>query len=77
MKFGPVPLAEAEGALLAHSVRLASGKLKKGQALGRGDLDALAAEGHAEVIVARLEPGPPPRGWRRLWCPTRGPRGCG
>ncbi|MFP4238852.1 MAG: molybdopterin-binding protein [Rhodosalinus sp.] len=57
MKFGPVPLAEAEGALLAHSVRLASGKLKKGQALGRGDLDALAAEGHAEVIVARLEPG--------------------
>ncbi len=57
MKFGPVPLAEAEGALLAHSVRLASGKLKKGQALGRDDLDALAAEGHAEVIVARLEPG--------------------
>lgn len=57
MKFGPVPVAEAEGALLAHSVRLASGKLKKGQALGRGDLDALAAEGHAEVIVARPEPG--------------------
>ncbi|REC58826.1 molybdopterin biosynthesis protein [Rhodosalinus sediminis] len=57
MKFGPVPLDRAQGALLAHSVRLAGGKLKKGQRLGPEHLAALAAEGHAEVTVARPEPG--------------------
>jgi molybdenum cofactor cytidylyltransferase len=31
MKFGPVSLAEAEGAILAHSVGLTARKLKKGR----------------------------------------------
>ena len=57
MKFGPVPLDRAQGALLAHSVRLSGGKLKKGQRLAPEHLAALAAEGHAEVTVARPEPG--------------------
>ena len=32
MKFGPVPVAEAEGAIAAHSVRHASGVIRKGHA---------------------------------------------
>ncbi len=54
MKFGPVPVAEAEGAVLAHSVGLASGRLKKGRCLTAADIAALAAEGLTEVTVARL-----------------------
>ena len=58
MRFGPVPLAEAEGAILAHSQALGDGgRLRKGRALGAADIAALAAAGLAEVIVARLEPG--------------------
>jgi molybdenum cofactor cytidylyltransferase len=57
MKFGPVPVADAKGAILAHSVRLEAGRLKKGVRLTAADVAALAAGGLAEVVVARLEPG--------------------
>jgi molybdenum cofactor cytidylyltransferase len=57
MRFGPVPLAEAEGAILAHSVVADGTRLRKGRRLGEADLAALAAAGIAEVTVARLEPG--------------------
>ena len=57
MKFGPVPLAEAEGAILAHSVALTKGRLRKGRELTQADLAALAQAGLGEVTVARLEPG--------------------
>lgn len=57
MKFGPVPLDRAQGAVLAHSVRAAGRKLKKGVTLTEADLAALAGEGVSEVIVARPEPG--------------------
>ncbi|SFE21078.1 molybdopterin-binding protein [Roseivivax sediminis] len=57
MKFGALPLTEAEGAILAHSVTLPSGKLRKGTALGPDDLAALRAAGTGEVVAARLEPG--------------------
>jgi len=57
MKFGPVPVAEAEGATLAHAVALPDGKLKKGHVLTTPDLAALAAAGLTLVTVARLEPG--------------------
>ncbi len=57
MKFGPVPLSEAEGAILAHSVALSGGRLKKGCVIGPEDRAALAAAGHDPVVVARLEPG--------------------
>jgi molybdenum cofactor cytidylyltransferase len=56
MRFGPVPLDEAEGAVLAHSVAVGGGRLRKGHVLGAEDLAALAADGLTEVIVARLEP---------------------
>lgn len=57
MRFGPVPLDQALGAVLAHAVPLAEGKLKKGRVLGAEDLARLAQAGMAEVIVARLDPG--------------------
>lgn len=56
MQFGPVPVAKAEGAVLAHSVKLPGGRLKKGIVLGRDDIAALAAAGLDEVTVARLGP---------------------
>jgi len=56
MEFGPLPLAEAEGAILAHSVPLPGGRLRKGTCLGAADLAALAAAGHSSVIAARLGP---------------------
>src|SRR6266404_2025218 len=44
MRFGEVPVAEAEGAILAHSLRLGPTALKKARGLSR-------------IVVARLEPG--------------------
>src|SRR5438270_1016984 len=57
MKFGEVPVGEAEGAILAHSLKLGATALKKGRVLSRADLDAIAAAGLAHIVVARLEPG--------------------
>ena len=56
MKFGPVPVEQAEGAILAHSMKLSEGRLRKGMVLERAHLEALKAAGEDEVIVARLEP---------------------
>ncbi|MSU91042.1 NTP transferase domain-containing protein [Rhodobacteraceae bacterium 2CG4] len=57
MRFGPEPVARAEGALLAHSVQAGKRKLRKGLLLGADEIAALQAAGIAEVTVARLEPG--------------------
>jgi molybdenum cofactor cytidylyltransferase len=57
MRFGPVALAEAEGALLAHSLSAGGLRLRKGRPLTAADLAALAAAGVAEVTVARLDEG--------------------
>src|SRR5690348_10388830 len=57
MKFGEVPVGEAEGAILAHSLKLGATVLKKGRVLSRADLDAIAAARLAHIVVARLEPG--------------------
>jgi molybdenum cofactor cytidylyltransferase len=56
VKFGAVPVAEAEGAFLAHTVRSAGGTIRKGTRLTRELLDRLTADNIAEVVVARLEP---------------------
>ena len=56
MKFGAVTLAEAQGAILAHSVAVAGTRLRKGLTLKSADLAALAEAGHSHVTVARLEP---------------------
>jgi molybdenum cofactor cytidylyltransferase len=57
MKFGEVPVPEAEGAILAHSLKLGATALKKGRVLARADLDAIAAAGLQYIVAARLEPG--------------------
>ena len=56
MKFGPVPIAEAEGAILAHSLQTGDGRLRKGTVLTKTHLAALAEFGHDPVIAARLAP---------------------
>jgi molybdenum cofactor cytidylyltransferase len=56
MKFGPVPVDQAEGAILAHSIKLFEGRLRKGLILDSAHLAALRAAGEDKVIVARLEP---------------------
>ncbi|MEZ5774459.1 MAG: molybdopterin-binding/glycosyltransferase family 2 protein [Hyphomicrobiaceae bacterium] len=57
MKFGPVPVASAEGAVLAHTLHLAGGALKKGRRLTAEDVRRLAEAGQAEVMAALAEPG--------------------
>ncbi|MBS7540712.1 NTP transferase domain-containing protein [Ancylobacter lacus] len=57
MKFGTLPLAEAEGALSVHSIRLPGLELRKGTRLDRALLEALARAGVERLVAARLEPG--------------------
>ncbi|MBO1074452.1 NTP transferase domain-containing protein [Roseomonas marmotae] len=57
MIFGPTPLSQAKGAILAHTVRLEGRVLKKGTLLDEGAVAALTAAGHQEVVAAQLEPG--------------------
>jgi molybdenum cofactor cytidylyltransferase len=47
----------AEGAILAHSIALPAGRLRKGCRLGPPEIAALQALGLTEVIAARLDPG--------------------
>ena len=51
MKFGAVPLAEAEGGILAHRVS----SLAKGKVISSSDIRDLAQAGVETVVVARLE----------------------
>ena len=57
MRFGPVPLEQAEGAVLAHSVAVGPVRLRKGLVLGPDDLSQLRAAGVAQVTVARMDAG--------------------
>ncbi|TCP43049.1 molybdopterin-binding protein [Rhodovulum marinum] len=57
MRFGPVPPDQAEGAILAHSLRVGGRMLKKGLVLGPDEVAALMAAGVGEVTVARPDPG--------------------
>jgi len=56
MRFGPTRTSEAAGAILAHSLSVAGGRIKKGRALTEEDVRRLIAAGHAEVMTARLDP---------------------
>ena len=57
MRFGEVPVAEAAGAILAHSLALPDGRLRKGRVLTARDCAAAAAAGTSALTVARPEPG--------------------
>jgi len=57
MKFGAVPVVEAQGATAVHSIRQGELVLKKGTLIGPTEVAALTAAGIKEIVVARLEPG--------------------
>lgn len=57
MIFQDLALNEAEGAILAHSVKLEDGRIAKGHLLERADIDRLSNAGKDRVTAARLEPG--------------------
>ncbi|WP_170569955.1 molybdopterin-binding protein [Ruegeria atlantica] len=57
MKFGTVPVDQAAGAILAHSVQVAGMKLRKGIVLTTEHQEQLVSAGYSSVTVARLEPG--------------------
>ncbi|MCQ0988301.1 NTP transferase domain-containing protein [Jiella marina] len=57
MRFGPVAVSDAEGALLAHSQATPHGKIAKGTRLAADDIAALSGAGLESVVVARLDPG--------------------
>lgn len=54
MKFGPVPTLEAVGAVLAHGVSHGARSFRKGHRLSAADVAALAGDGIATLVVARL-----------------------
>jgi molybdenum cofactor cytidylyltransferase len=55
VKFGDTPLDEAEGAVLAHSLRFGNGSFRKGRELSADDIATLRAAGLNTVIAVRLE----------------------
>jgi len=56
VKFGRVPLEDADGAILVHTIKTGQATIRKGTRLGAPQLSALRAEGLESVMVARLEP---------------------
>ena len=60
MKFGPVPLEQAQGAILAHAVSAGGRRLKKGHVLDAADVRDLTNDRHRSVVVAQLELGDVP-----------------
>lgn len=57
MRFGPVPLKSALGAVLAHGTKTTDGRIPKGTILDAVAIKALAAAGYQQVIVAQLDTG--------------------
>ncbi|SMH49096.1 NTP transferase domain-containing protein [Mesorhizobium australicum] len=55
MRFGPIALGEAEGAILAHSTSVGDVRLRKSHRLTGADVAALRAAGMSEVIAAVLD----------------------
>ena len=56
MKFGPIDIDQAEGAILAHSANTPDGKIKKGRQLSREDITKLKRANVSSVIAAILDP---------------------
>lgn len=77
MKFGPVPLGDAQAKILGHNVAGPDGSrvLRKGKALDASDIETLRRLGYREVYVAELEPGdvPEDRAARRIAEAAMGP----
>ena len=60
MIFGSAALADAHGAIMAHSQKVGERMIRKGALLDDAAIEALRAAGRTEVICARLEPGDVP-----------------
>lgn len=60
MKFGPIPVSEAQGCLLGHGVRHAGGVFRKGRVLSADDIAVLREAGVETVMAARFEDGDVP-----------------
>jgi molybdenum cofactor cytidylyltransferase len=60
MRFGPVPVGQAEGGVAVHSIRKDGFVLKKGTRIGPEEIASLRAVGIEAVTVARLDPGDVP-----------------
>lgn len=56
MIFADLPVRDAEGALLVHSIRVGKIAFRKGRRLSADDVKALAEAGRTKVTVARLDP---------------------
>lgn len=56
MFFGPVPVQQAAGGILAHSLGVGNDRFKKGRVLSQADVAALMKAGHTQVHIARLGP---------------------
>lgn len=56
MIFAAVPLAEAEGGILAHSLLVGTTRWPKGRIVSADDLVLAAHEGLSHLTIARLEP---------------------
>lgn len=57
MKFGSIPIGQAEGAILAHATTAGERRFRKAHVLGAEDIAVLKAAGLKELVVAVLEPG--------------------
>jgi molybdenum cofactor cytidylyltransferase len=60
MIFGEIPVQQAKGTILAHSVSHSFGVFKKGKVLSAPDVEQLRAAGITKVFVARLGEGDVP-----------------
>ncbi len=56
MKFGSIPVSEAAGSILAHSLQVSGRRFRKGLVLTERDVESLSAADVAEVTVAKLSP---------------------
>ncbi|RWE08041.1 MAG: 4-diphosphocytidyl-2C-methyl-D-erythritol kinase [Mesorhizobium sp.] len=56
MKFGPIPIDSAEGAVLAHATTVGERRFRKAHRLSADDVSLLKAAGISEVVAAVLAP---------------------
>ncbi|WP_296745789.1 molybdopterin-binding/glycosyltransferase family 2 protein [Mesorhizobium sp.] len=56
MRFGPIPIDQAEGAVLAHSTTAGERRFRKAQRLSAEDVAVLKAGGVEEIVAAVLAP---------------------
>ncbi len=57
MRYGTFRTEEAEGTVLAHSIRLSTGRISKGERLTGEHIRALLGEGISSVTAVRIDPG--------------------